>query len=69
MTEKESHLWVKDIGENDTVTGFYLVKEKKLGTTRRGDPFLTLILADRTGEIEAKVWEKAGELSPVFAGR
>jgi 3'-5' exoribonuclease len=66
MTEKESHLWVKNISENDSVNGCYLVKEKKSGTTRRGDLFLTITLADRTGEMEAKVWERAGELSPLF---
>jgi 3'-5' exoribonuclease len=62
----ELHQWVKDIAENDAVTGCYLVKEKKLGTTRRGDPFLTLTLADRTGEIEAKVWDGVNELSSLF---
>jgi len=62
----QQHLWVKDITENDKVRGCYLVKEKKAGTTRRGDPFLTLTLTDRTGEIEAKVWEGADELSSLF---
>ncbi len=61
-----SHLWVKDIKEDEAVRGSYLVKEKRVGTTRRGEPFLTLILADRSGEIEAKVWEGAKELSPLF---
>ena len=61
-----AHLWVKDISENDAVTGCYLVKEKKVGTTRRGDPFLTLSLADKTGEIEAKVWDGVNELSSLF---
>ena len=60
------HLWVKDITENDKIRGCYLVKEKKVGTTRRGDPFLTLTLADRTGEIEAKVWDGVDELSSLF---
>ena len=62
----ESHLWIKDITETDTVNSSYLVKEKRIGTTRRGDPFLTLTLADRTGEVEAKVWEKAEEYSALF---
>ena len=65
-TENQSHLWVKDIKENDKILGCYLVKEKKVGTTRRGDPFLTLTLSDRTGEIEAKVWEGVDELSSLF---
>ncbi len=66
MTEKGSHLWVKDITENNNVSGCYLVKEKKAGTTRKGDPFLSLVLADRTGEVEARIWEGADELSPLF---
>jgi len=66
MTEKGSHLWIKDITENEKVTGSYLVKEKKAGTTRKGDPFLSLVLADRTGEIEARIWEGADALSPLF---
>jgi 3'-5' exoribonuclease len=66
MTEKDTHLWVKDITENNKVSGFYLVKEKRAGTTRKGDPFLSLVLADRTGEVEARIWEGADELSPLF---
>jgi len=66
MTEKGSHVWLKDITENEKVSGCYLVKEKKAGTTRKGDPFLSLVLADRTGEIEARIWEGADELSPLF---
>ncbi|VBB41725.1 HDIG domain protein [uncultured Desulfatiglans sp.] len=60
------HAWLKDLGENERITGLYLVREKSLGTTRKGEPFLSLILADRTGEIEAKVWDQAEQLSALF---
>jgi 3'-5' exoribonuclease len=60
------HLWIKDITEGDGISSLYLVKEKRVGTTRRGDHFLTLTLADRTGEVEAKVWERADEYSALF---
>ncbi|MDY6970982.1 MAG: HD domain-containing protein [Thermodesulfobacteriota bacterium] len=62
----QQHLWVKDIKEEDSVRGCYLVKGKKMGTTRRSTPFISLTLADRTGEIEAKVWDRAEEFSSVF---
>jgi 3'-5' exoribonuclease len=65
-TEKAPHLWVKDITEDDTITGHYSVKGKRLGKTRNGKPFLSITLGDRTGEVEAKVWEKAEALSSVF---
>ena len=65
--QTDSHLWVKDIAENDRVSGCYAVKEKKVGTTRRGETFLSLVLSDRTGEVEAKVWERADAVSALFS--
>ncbi len=62
-----SHLWIKDIKEDDRVAGLYLVKVKRLALTKKGDPFLSVTLADRTGEIEARVWDKAEEFSSVFS--
>jgi 3'-5' exoribonuclease len=66
ITGETPHLWIKDITEKDNVKGCYLVKEKRVGTTRRGEPFITLTLADRTGELVAKVWEGAERLSSLF---
>ncbi|MCF8061363.1 MAG: HD domain-containing protein [Deltaproteobacteria bacterium] len=60
-------VWVEDLKENDRVSGLYLVKIKRLGTTRKGDPFLSLVLADRTGEVEARVWDDAETTSRRFA--
>ncbi len=65
--EEAPHLWLKDIRENQRVRGRYLVKDKRMGTTRRGDPFLIITLADRTGAVAAKVWEGADKLSSLFA--
>jgi len=62
----DSHIWVNEIREEDEIYGSYLVRTKRLGMTRNGDPFLSLTLADRSGEIEAKVWERANELSALF---
>ncbi len=66
MEEKGQHLWVKDIRKDDKVRGLYLVKGKKRGATKKGDPYLIVTLADRTGDIEARVWERVEELAPLF---
>ncbi|MBN1626987.1 MAG: CRISPR-associated endonuclease Cas3'', partial [Deltaproteobacteria bacterium] len=42
------------------------VRGKKVGQTKRGDPFLSITLSDRTGDIEARVWDNALELSSLF---
>ena len=65
-SETTSHQWVKEIRASDRIHGLYLVKTKKMGLTRKGAPFLSLTLADRTGELEAKVWDRADVFSPLF---
>ncbi len=60
------HVWVEKIEAESRVSGCYLVKKKKLSTTRNGNPFLSLTLADKTGELPAKVWNKAEALSALF---
>jgi len=74
MTEKKSlpderhaaRLWVKDIEVDDRVSGVYVAKMKRLAMTKKGDPFLSLTLADRTGEIEARMWDRAEVFSSSF---
>lgn len=60
------HLWIKDMKEEDRISGLYLARAKKMGLTKRGEPFLIITLSDRTGDVEARVWEKAGELASLF---
>jgi 3'-5' exoribonuclease len=60
------HAWINEIKQDDQVKGRYLVKIKRMASTKKGDPFLTVTLSDRTGEIEAKVWERAEEFAPLF---
>jgi 3'-5' exoribonuclease len=65
-TKAGSHLWVGDIQEEDTLKGLYLAKVKRLGLTKRGDPFLSVTLSDRTGDVEARMWENAESFSALF---
>ncbi len=64
--ENMEHQWIKDIKEDDRVKGPYLVKQKRIGQTKNGASFLSLILADSSGDMEARVWENADELSSRF---
>jgi len=64
--EPAARIWVEDLKENDQVRGLYLATAKRLGTTRKGDPYLTLTLSDRTGDVEARVWDGAEEAHARF---
>lgn len=41
----------------DDVEGFYVLKDAFLKTTAAGKPFLSGVLADRSGTIDLKVWD------------
>ena len=60
------HTFVKDIRENDQVDSVFWVKEKALPVSRTGAPYLRLRLADRTGEIEARVWDGVEAFADLF---
>jgi 3'-5' exoribonuclease len=49
------------------VVACYLVHDKQKRDTKAGKPFLTLTLGDRTGTIEAKVWDDAERLDAMIA--
>lgn len=41
----------------DQVDQYLLIKEAKKGVTTVGKPFMSLVLQDRSGDIEAKLWD------------
>jgi 3'-5' exoribonuclease len=58
--------FVQELRENEALTSPFLVKAKSLGSTRSGSRYLSVRLADRTGEMEGRVWERAAELDGAF---
>ena len=49
--------YIKDYKEGDRVFDIYLCKHKQSAVTKNGKPYETVILQDKTGTIDAKVWE------------
>lgn len=62
----ETKRFVSELKENESLESSFLVKAKNLGNTRSGNPFLRIRLADRSGETEARIWERALELNGDF---
>ncbi|MFZ3577318.1 3'-5' exoribonuclease YhaM [Virgibacillus sp. DJP39] len=54
------------INVGESFDGFVLIKESNRGVASNGKPFLTLILRDATGEIEAKLWDISKEDETTF---
>jgi len=51
-------LFVKDLEPDPSITGFFLVHEKEVRSTANGKPYLRMELGDRTGTVEARMWDQ-----------
>lgn len=49
--------YIKDLREGDRIFDIYLCKHKQAAVTKNGKPYETVILQDKTGTVDAKVWE------------
>ena len=52
----------------DEAEGFYVLKTAQSRVSNSGKPFLSAVLADRSGAIEAKVWDYGGPVGPADEG-
>lgn len=50
--------FVKDLTAEQSITGFFLVHEKEVRNTAAGKRYLRMELGDRTGTIEARMWDQ-----------
>ncbi|NTV12376.1 MAG: HD domain-containing protein [Desulfobulbaceae bacterium] len=53
---------IKDIKDNQSVEGLFMVREVSRGETKTGSPFLSLTLLDASGEMAGRVWDNAERL-------
>lgn len=59
--------FIQDCQPNDRLTSFFLVQAKEVRTKKNsGEPYLSLMLSDRTGRIEAKMWDGVEEIVDAF---
>ena len=52
--------------EGDSIQGFYLCFEKHIRHSRNGDLFIDVRLRDKTGSINAKIWDNVNVLKKKF---
>src|SRR3974390_2480049 len=52
--------------ENKVITSSFVVVIKQIKPKKTGEPYLALTLGDRTGQIEAKMWDNVEEVLDAF---
>lgn len=58
--------YVSELQANQPAQGTFLVTFKEIRQKKSGEPYLSLTLADRTGDLDAKMWDNAGEVADAF---
>lgn len=61
-----SKQFVSEIKDRDQVAAVFLVKEKIMAMAKNGKPYLTLRLMDKSGEVDAKIWDNVDAIAALF---
>ncbi len=49
--------FISELREGEKISGIYLCKHKQAAVTKNGKPYENVILQDKTGTIDGKIWE------------
>ena len=57
---------VRELKPDEIANAVFLVQSKEIRQKRTGEPYLSLNLSDRTGDIEARMWDNVAEIMDTF---
>ena len=49
--------FLNELHEGDRINGIYLCKQKQSAVTKNGKPYENIILQDKTGIMDGKIWD------------
>lgn len=58
--------YVSGLEANQVITTIFLVKGKEVLSKKTGEPYLSLTLGDKSGDLPAKMWENVEDVTPTF---
>ncbi|HSU86922.1 MAG TPA: OB-fold nucleic acid binding domain-containing protein, partial [Chthoniobacterales bacterium] len=58
--------YVNELEPNKVIQTSFLVHSKEIRQKKSGEFYLSLLLADRTGELDAKMWDNVAEVLEAF---
>ncbi|MFH1783111.1 MAG: HD domain-containing protein [Candidatus Omnitrophota bacterium] len=51
------HIFISDLKEGQYIESVYLVRERSFDTAKNGSQYMSLELADKTGMVDARMWD------------
>lgn len=61
-SEKRKTIYIADLKEGQNVADLFLISRKNLAETKNGKPYLALAVMDKSGTMEARIWDDASRL-------
>jgi 3'-5' exoribonuclease len=58
--------FISELAPNQLVNTTFLVHHKDIRQKKTGEPYLSLTFADRSGELDAKMWDNVAEVMETF---
>lgn len=58
--------YVSELQPNQIVSGTFLVQHKDIRQKKTGEPCLSLTLGDRTGDVDARMWDNVADVMNTF---
>ena len=60
--------YIRDCGqqENQTITSHFVVASKQVKAKKNGEVYLSLVLADRSGQLQANMWDNVSDALDAF---
>ncbi|MGA2184497.1 MAG: OB-fold nucleic acid binding domain-containing protein [Bryobacteraceae bacterium] len=58
--------YIGELQPSQVITGVFLVQSKDVRQKKTGEPYLSLVLGDRSGDIDAKMWDNVAEVLDTF---
>jgi 3'-5' exoribonuclease len=58
--------YVSELEASQLITSSFLVYSKEIREKKTGEPYLSLLLADKTGRIDAKMWDNVNDALAAF---
>ena len=58
--------FVRELRPDEIATAIFLVQSKEIRQKRTGEPYLSLVLSDRSGELDSKMWDNVAEVMDTF---
>ena len=58
--------YISELEVNKPVTAAFLVQSKEVREKKTGEPYLSLLLGDKTGKVDAKMWDNVVEVMDTF---